>query len=55
LSSTGRRKRLGNRNKNRDFCFFRDALSRAPTFLDWRDAEGSGGVTVAALCERRIK
>jgi len=23
-------------------------------FWDWRDAEGNGGVTVAALCERRI-
>ncbi len=30
LPSTRRRKRLVNRDKNRDFCFFADALSRAP-------------------------
>jgi len=35
LPSTRRRKRLVNRDENRDFCFFADALSRAPFFFDW--------------------
>ena len=35
LPSTRRRKRLVNRDENRDFCFFVDALSGA-IFLNWR-------------------
>ena len=45
LPSTRLRKRLVNRDENRDFCLFGMRYRERPLFLDWRDAEGNAGVT----------